>query len=194
LPPLRIRACVWQDRRTVHHPGDVFFSDPMVNNVRLRSFGSQLIMLTDVKADHISKTRESSAAADQCQAKPFRRILLVDDERDVLGLNAEVLFRAGYHVDTAENGDSAWTALKANRYDALITDNTMPGMTGLDLIKKLRSEDMTLRVILASGTVPAEELNRCPWLQVDALLPKPYSIAELLKTVNWVLRPTGGDR
>ena len=166
----------------------------MVNNVRLRSFGSQLIMLTDVKADHISKTRESSAAADQCQSKPFRRILLVDDERDVLGLNAEVLFRAGYHVDTAENGDSAWTALKANRYDALITDNTMPGMTGLDLIKKLRSEDMTLRVILASGTVPAEELNRCPWLQVDALLPKPYSIAELLKTVNWVLRPTGGDR
>ena len=165
-----------------------------MNNIRLRPFGSQLIILTDMKANHISKTKESSAAADQGQAKPFRRILLVDDARVVLGLNAEGLFRAGYHVDTAENGDSAWKALKANCYDALITDNTMPGMTGLDLIKKLRSEDMTLRVILASGTVPAEELNRCPWLQVDALLPKPYSIAELLKTVNWVLRPTGGDR
>jgi CheY-like chemotaxis protein len=57
----------------------------------------------------------------------------------------------------------------------------------LDLIKKLRSEDMDLSVILASGTVPVEELDRCPWLHVDALLPKPYSLNELLMTVNRVL-------
>ena len=118
------------------------------------------------------------------------RILLVDDESMILQFSAMMLVRAGYRVDTAENGTSGWKALQTNRYDALITDNTMPGVTGLDLIKKLRSEDMTLSVILASGTVPAEELNRCPWLQVDALLPKPYTIGELLRTVNQVLRPT----
>jgi DNA-binding response OmpR family regulator len=117
---------------------------------------------------------------------------LVDDDPDVLTLNADVLIRAGYQVGTAESGDSGWKELTANTYDALITDNTMPGMKGLDLIKKVRSEDMELAVILASGTVPAEELNRCPWLHVNALLPKPYSITDLLRTVNWVLDQAGG--
>jgi DNA-binding response OmpR family regulator len=143
-----------------------------------------------MKPDYSSMAGESFGVPAQDQSQPSHRILLVDDDCDVCSLNAEVLVRAGYRVDTAENGTSGWKALQTNRYDALITDNTMPGVTGLDLIKKLRSEDMTLSVILASGTVPAEELNRCPWLQVDALLPKPYTIGELLRTVNQVLRPT----
>ena len=147
-----------------------------------------------MKSGRISKPGELSDAAAQGQSKPSHRILLVDDDRDIRNLNADVLVRAGYHVDTAEDGASGWKALETNRYDALITDNTMPGVTGLDLIKKLRSADMTLSVILASGTVPAEELNRCPWLQVDALLPKPYSIAELLRTVHQVLRAADGTR
>jgi len=147
-----------------------------------------------MKHDHISNEGESSGAPAEVRPKPPRRILLVDDEREVLNLNADVLVRAGYLVDTAEDGASGWKALKANRYDVLITDNTMPGVTGLELIKKARSEDMTLSVILASGTVPAEELNRCPWLEVSALLPKPYSIAALLRTVDQVLRTADGNR
>jgi DNA-binding response OmpR family regulator len=130
----------------------------------------------------------------QGRPKPTPRILLVDDDLEISALNAQVLVRAGYNVDTAENGASAWKALKSGHYDALITDNTMPGISGLDLIKQLRSEDMTLSVILASGTVPAEELNQCPWLQVDALLPKPYSVNELLITVNRVLHSTEVSR
>jgi DNA-binding response OmpR family regulator len=144
--------------------------------------------------DHISQTGGLSGVPAQGQSRSPQRILLVDDDRDVRSLNADVLVRAGYHVDTAENGAAGWKALEANRYDALITDNTMPGVTGLELIKKLRSADMTLAVILASGTVPAEELNRCPWLEVNALLPKPYSIAQLLRTMDQVLRTAKGDR
>ena len=150
--------------------------------------------MPDMRHDHISNEGESSGAPAEVRPKPPRRILLVDDERDVLNLNAEVLVRAGYLVDTAEDGASGWKALKANRYDVLITDNSMSGVTGLELIKKARSEDMTLSVILASGTVPAEELNRCPWLEVSALLPKPYSIAALLRTVDQVLRTADGNR
>jgi two-component system OmpR family response regulator len=150
--------------------------------------------MPDMKHDHISNEGESSGAPAEVRPKPPRRILLVDDEREVLNLNADVLVRAGYLVDTAEDGASGWKALKANRYDVLITDNSMPGVTGLELIKKARSEDMTLSVILASGTVPAEELNRCPWLEVSALLPKPYSIAALLRTVDQVLRTADGNR
>ena len=176
------------------HGDDVFFLIRLVNNIRLRPHGLLPIILTEMEHHHASQAGEPSGALAQGRSKPPHRILLVDDDRDVRNLNAEVLMRAGYQVDTAENGASGWKALQANRYDALITDNTMPGVTGLDLIRKLRSEDMTLSVILASGTVPAEELNRCPWLQVDALLPKPYSIGELLRTVDRVLHPTDGAR
>jgi DNA-binding NtrC family response regulator len=120
----------------------------------------------------------------------FCRILLVDDDHDLRSMNAELLSESGYHVDTAEDGASAWRALQKHSYDVLITDNTMPRVTGLELIKKVRSEDMTLAVILASGTVPAEELVQNPWLNIDAVLPKPYCITDLAKTVDDVLHKT----
>lgn len=142
--------------------------------------------------DYASKTAGSSDTPVADEPEPTHRILLVDDDPDIRMLYSEVLTRAGYEVDAVENAAAAWETLKCSCYDALVTDNTMPGVTGLDLIRKLRSEDMTLSVILASGTVPVEELNRCPWLEVDALLPKPYTIAELLKTVNRVLRASDG--
>jgi DNA-binding response OmpR family regulator len=122
------------------------------------------------------------------------RILLVDDDHDLRSFIAALLVRYGYHVDTAGDGASGWRALKNHRYDVLITDNTMPGVTGLELIKKLRSEDMTLAVIMASGTVPAEELMLNPWLNIDALLPKPYTFDKLVETVDEVLHKTITDR
>ena len=123
-------------------------------------------------------------------APPGRfRILLVDDDVQARELNASGLINFGYRVDTAPDGATAWKALQDVRYDLLITDtdNRMPRVTGLELIKQLRAENGTLPVILASGTVPAEELKRHPWLQLDATLPKPFTISQLLDTVKTVL-------
>jgi DNA-binding response OmpR family regulator len=130
----------------------------------------------------------------QNYANPTHRILLVDDDFYARELHAGVLIRFGYNVDTAEDGAAAWKALQEKSYDLLITDNRMPRVTGMELIKQLRSEDMTLPIILASGTVPTEELKRYPWLQLDATLPKPFTIAELLDTVREVLRVTDSVR
>jgi DNA-binding NtrC family response regulator len=116
------------------------------------------------------------------------RVLLVDDDRDLRSINARLLLESGYQVDTANDGASGWRALNARHYDVLITDNTMPGVTGLELIKKLRSEDMTLAVILASGTAPMDELSQNPWMRIDALLPKPYTVAQLVRTIDEVLQ------
>ncbi len=128
------------------------------------------------------------AAPAQNQTNPPQRILLVDDDFYVRELNAGVLIRYGYKVDTADDGADAWKALNEIRYDLLITDNKMARVSGLELIKKLRSVDMTLPVILASGTAPTEELKRHPWLKLDATLPKPFTVAQLLDTVKKVLR------
>jgi len=130
---------------------------------------------------------EKPAIAIQDQTNPTHRILLVDDDLYARELNAGALIRSGYSVKTAEDGADAWKSLTDHGYDLLITDNKMPRVTGLELIKKVRSEDMTLPIILASGTVPTEELKRHPWLQLDAMLPKPFTVEELLDTVNRVL-------
>jgi DNA-binding response OmpR family regulator len=122
----------------------------------------------------------------------MHRVLVVEDEPDIRRLNAEVLESSGYQVETADNGASGWSALKARRYDVLITDNNMPRVTGLELIKKVRSEEMPLSVILASGTVPTEELKQSPWMKLDAVLIKPYTTEAILDAVKKVLRKAGG--
>jgi CheY-like chemotaxis protein len=142
--------------------------------------------LLDIPSEKAAMTPSQSGAV------PSRRILLVDDNPQILNLNAGVLAGSGYTVDTAEDGAAAWQALNEHSYNLLITDNNMPKVTGLQLIEKVRSRGTKLPIILASGSLPAEELNQCSHLRVDATLPKPFSIFELLKTVKKVLNAAEG--
>ena len=130
----------------------------------------------------------------QCQTGRLHRILVVDDESCIRRLNAELLLRSGYHVDTAEDGADAWRALGAERYDLLITDNNMPRVTGVELIKKVRGARMELPVIMATGTLPEEEFALNPWLRPDATLLKPYTVGEMLRAVKEVLSGAGNAR
>lgn len=118
----------------------------------------------------------------------------MDDESCIRRLNAEMLLRSGYHVDTAEDGADAWRALGAERYDLLITDHNMPKVTGVELIKKVRGARMALPVIMATATLPEAEFAKYPWLQPDAMLLKPYTVGDMLKTVREVLRATNSAR
>lgn len=118
---------------------------------------------------------------------------MVDDDRSIRQINTEMLSQSGYEVDAAEDGAVAWDALNAGCYDLLITDNQMPKVTGLELLKKLRSARVVLPVIMATGVLPAHEFAASPWLVPDATLVKPYTILELLAAVQTVLRATGGE-
>jgi len=121
--------------------------------------------------------------------KPLHRILVIEDDAIIRKLNARVLAHSGYHVDAAENGAVGWKALRANNFDLLITDHDMPKLSGLELVKKARSAHMTLPIILATGTLPEEELGRHPSLQITATLLKPFSSDQLLETVKKILHP-----
>jgi CheY-like chemotaxis protein len=137
------------------------------------------------KNNGVLQTEESAGAQARCQATPSNRILVVDDDVDIRQANAEVLRRFGYQTETAADGAAAWETLQANSYDLLITDNNMPKVSGVELVKKVRSAHMTLPVILASGTLPTEELDRNPWLQPVATLVKAFSTGQLLETRYW---------
>jgi DNA-binding NtrC family response regulator len=125
---------------------------------------------------------------------PPHRILVVDDDIAVLQLCADVLSSSGYEVEAAEDGAAGWDVLHASSYDLLITDNNMPRVSGVELVKNLRSAQMTLPVVLASGTIPLEALNRNPSLQLAGTLLKPFTNDDLLDTVKKALKTTLGAR
>jgi DNA-binding response OmpR family regulator len=124
------------------------------------------------------------------EASPPRSILVVEDDPDIRRINAMVLHRAGYHVDTAEDGAFAWEMLGVSDYDLMVTDNNMPNLTGMELLKRLYATRMILPFIMATGIMPEVEFTQCPWLQPAARLFKPYSVEELLGAVTKVLRET----
>lgn len=115
-------------------------------------------------------------------------ILVAEDDPLLLLHNTAVLARCGYEVDSAADGDAAWQALSTDSYDLLLTDNIMPKVSGLELLKKLHAARMDLPVIMATGTSPQEEFAKHPWLQPAATLLKPYTSEEMLNTVEKVLR------
>ena len=143
-------------------------------------------------AKKISRTGKPVGPPSQRRLNHWQRILVVDDDDDIRRLNTEVLSGSGFKVDAAADGAIAWDTLKLNSYDLLVTDHQMPEITGIELLQKLRAARMALPVILVSGTMPIKELNRHPWLQVDATLLKPYTPHELLATVKKVLYATDG--
>jgi two-component system alkaline phosphatase synthesis response regulator PhoP len=145
-----------------------------------------------MKDNKISQAGELSNASLQFHTNPTRRILVVDDESQIRQFITEVLSRFGYKVDAADNGVAAWDALNTNSYDLMITDNTMPKLSGVELLKKLHAARMDVPVIMATGTLPQEEFTRYPWLQPAATLLKPYTLGELLRMVKGVLGEAKG--
>ncbi len=136
--------------------------------------------------NHTSRAEGPASARSLDGAAPLHRILVVDDDQDLRRLNLEALSHSGYHVDAVEDGAVAWETLQQNRYDLLVTDNNMPKVTGIDLVKKLRAARMALPVIMATGSPPEEFYH--PSLQPAVALLKPYTLPELLSTVENVLR------
>ena len=143
-----------------------------------------------MKAIKILQTGGPASLPPPFLTKPLGRILVVDDDSDICQLNAEVLIHSGYEVDAAADGAAAWEALQIKDFNLLITDHNRPKLTGVELVRKLRSARMALPVILSTGRLPTEDLAKNPSLQLAAILPKPFSVDELLGTVTKVLRAT----
>ena len=141
-----------------------------------------------MKDNELSQAGKPAGASVQCQANPPQRILVVDDDSDLRRLYVEALARPGYQVDAAEDGAAGWEALQVNNYNLLITEHSLPKLTGVELVRKLRSAHMAVPVVMTAVRLPTQELARNPSLQLAAMLPKPFYISELLETVRVVLR------
>ena len=147
-----------------------------------------------MKDNELLQTGESAGASVQSPANSSHRILVVDDDSDLRRLYAEVLARPGYHVDAAEDGAAGWEAIQASNYNLLITENNLPKLTGVELVRKLRAARLAVPVVMAAVRLPTLELDQNPPLRLAALLSKPFYLSELLQTVRAVLRATDSSR
>ena len=88
----------------------------------------------------------------QGAAAPSRgRVLVVDDERDLLDVLGAMLAEAGWQVDTAGNGREALTLVDADHYEVVLSDIDMPGMNGVELLREIRGRDLDVPVLLITG-------------------------------------------
>jgi DNA-binding response OmpR family regulator len=124
------------------------------------------------------------------EPSPSQRVLVVEDASDLRQLNTDVLIDAGYQVDVADDGTAAWAALQSSQYDLLITDQFLPKLSGVELLKKIHNARMPLAVIMATKILPTWEFTLHPCLQAVTMLRKPYSVGKLLGTVKSVLAKT----
>ena len=123
-----------------------------------------------------------------------RSVLVADDDegvRDVIAYGLEV---AGYRTITVNNGRNALAAATEQRPSAIVLDLSTPQLDGLTICQELHLDRRTaeIPVLIVSAEHRAGFAEECFAAGADDFLPKPFSPAELLRRVNWLLMSTGG--
>ena len=118
------------------------------------------------------------------------RILVVDDEPDIVALVVYHLAKAGYRVSSASSGPDAIALCKRERPALVVLDLMLPGMSGFDVLAKLREDESTAGIAVLMLTARKEEPDRIRGLELgaDDYLTKPFSPQELVLRVAAILR------
>ncbi len=118
------------------------------------------------------------------------RILVVDDEPDLLELVRVNLDRAGFRVETAETGQEALDQLRRSPPDLMVLDLMLPDLSGTEICRRVRASPELAGVAIIMLTAKAEEVDRVVGFEVgaDDYVPKPFSPRELVLRVQAVLR------
>ena len=122
-----------------------------------------------------------------------RKILVVDDEEDILHFLEMVLKEKGYEVVTASGGHEALTRAQIERPDLVLLDVMMPQMDGWEVLKLLRVDDGTAHIPVAMLSARTEAKDRVQGLQEGAVdyICKPFSLQELLGKIETVFSQAG---
>ncbi len=128
------------------------------------------------------------------------RVLVVDDEADIVALVAYHLAKSGYKVSTASTGADALALARQERPALIVLDLMLPGMSGYDVLTQLRADASLRETAVLMLTARREEADRIQGLSLgaDDYLTKPFSPQELVLRVGAILRrvgatPSGND-
>ena len=134
------------------------------------------------------KISSKSTSATQLP-KGNERVLLVDDEMSILKVQQQMLERLGYRVDISESGLAALEVFRGDPdgFDLIITDYTMPEMTGTDLTKAVMNIRDDIPVILSTGFSEHINEEKAKALGIRAFVMKPIVMSEMAETIRKVL-------
>lgn len=120
----------------------------------------------------------------------MKRILLVEDEQPIREMVRFALEKSGFELDEAEDAEQALVQIASTPPDLLLLDWMLPGMSGIELARRLRREDVTATLPIILLTARVEENDRVHGLDVgaDDYVTKPFSPRELVARINAVLR------
>ena len=118
-------------------------------------------------------------------------VMVIDDEETHADIVSRVIAKAGHRVDAARNVEEALVEIESRDYDLVITDIFMAGMGGLAGIEKIRQLQPAVMIIAMSAGYAdmsaAEALEKAREIGADAVLPKPFPLADLFITVSSLL-------
>jgi DNA-binding response OmpR family regulator len=109
------------------------------------------------------------------------RILVVDDEPQIRRVVCSMLATKGYEVVDASTGEDALKLLRSEKYDLVLLDNILPGITGIEVCREIRADsDMAIIVMSAGHRTKAQALNA----GANDYLKKPFGVSELFACVD----------
>jgi DNA-binding response OmpR family regulator len=120
------------------------------------------------------------------------RVLVIEDEPDLLSVLAQTLREAGYAVDTASDGREGLFKAQGGQYDALVLDLMIPQLDGWSLLKELRSGGSSVPVLVLTARDALPDRVRGLDLGADDYLTKPYELQELLARLRAIIRRSAG--
>jgi two-component system alkaline phosphatase synthesis response regulator PhoP len=123
-----------------------------------------------------------------------KKILVVDDEDDILHFLELVLEEKGYDVITASGGHEALTRAQMDKPDLVLLDIMMPQMDGWEVLKLLRVDEETTRIPVAMLSARIEAKDRVQGLQEGAVdyICKPFSLHELFEKIDAIFQQSEG--
>jgi phosphate regulon transcriptional regulator PhoB len=125
-----------------------------------------------------------------------KKILIVDDEKDIVELIAYNLEQEGFTVLRAYDGQAAWEAVRTEKPSLAVLDLMLPGISGLEICKLIRrnSETESLPVIML--TAKSDQVDKILGLELgaDDYMTKPFSVRELVARIRAVLRRSEGKK
>jgi CheY-like chemotaxis protein len=143
----------------------------------------------DILLPRIQETGEQSDQDLGPLPEGHERVLLVDDEVTLLGMGKQMLERLGYEVDTEASSLGALSTFRADpkRFDLIITDMTMPRMTGDQLAQEMMRIRQDIPVILCTGYSDRMSAEKAASLGIRAFLMKPLDMRDLSRTIRSAL-------
>ncbi|GAB4220465.1 MAG: response regulator transcription factor [Acidobacteriota bacterium] len=122
-------------------------------------------------------------------------VMVVDDDPDILDLVSFNLSRAGFGCVSAADGIQAWDTLQRRTPDLVVLDLMLPGVSGLDLLRRLKVHESFQRIPVVVLSARGEEVDRVLGLELgaDDYVTKPFSVRELVLRVQRVLSRLNAD-